>query len=109
MRAKHTSNERISFMCLGCGRRHVVQVGEGTGPRWSWNGSLEMPTSSPSVLVTWNEPSDNPDEFDDTSKDVKKVCHTFVRNGQIEYLSDCTHSLAGKTIDLPELEEDDVG
>ena len=29
------------------------------------------------------------------------VCHSFVRNGRIEFLGDCTHGLAGKTVDLP--------
>lgn len=29
-----------------------------------------------------------------------KVCHSFVRNGKIEYLNDCTHELAGQTVEL---------
>lgn len=29
------------------------------------------------------------------------TCHSFVRDGQIEFLSDCTHALAGKTVSLP--------
>jgi hypothetical protein len=33
--------------------------------------------------------------------DKNFVCHSFVRNGKIEYLSDCTHNLAGKTVDIP--------
>lgn len=28
------------------------------------------------------------------------ICHSFVRNGKIEFLSDCTHELAGKTVEL---------
>jgi hypothetical protein len=32
-------------------------------------------------------------------------CHSFIRNGQIQFLSDCHHELAGKTVDLPEVEE----
>lgn len=105
MRAKQASTDRLSFMCLGCGQRHVVQIGVGQGPRWSFNGNLDKPTLSPSILVTWTEPSDIPEEFDDISKDVTKTCHSFVRDGQIQYLGDCTHSLAGQTVDLPELEE----
>ncbi|MGC4033677.1 MAG: hypothetical protein QM754_18485 [Tepidisphaeraceae bacterium] len=27
-------------------------------------------------------------------------CHSFVRDGQIEFLGDCTHELAGKTVPL---------
>lgn len=31
-------------------------------------------------------------------------CHSYVRNGQIEFLTDCTHKLAGQTVPLPEIE-----
>jgi hypothetical protein len=30
------------------------------------------------------------------------ICHSFVRDGRIEFLSDCTHRLAGQTVDLPD-------
>jgi len=33
---------------------------------------------------------------------VHKVCHSFVTDGNIQYLGDCTHELAGQTIELPE-------
>ena len=29
-------------------------------------------------------------------------CHSFVRSGRIEFLSDSTHALAGQTVDLPD-------
>lgn len=32
---------------------------------------------------------------------VAKVCHSFVREGRIQFLGDCTHRLAGHTVDLP--------
>lgn len=97
--------ERIGFHCPGCNRMHVVAVGTGAGPRWTYNGDAELPTLSPSVLCTWSEPSDNPEEFDDPTKDVAKCCHSFVRGGQIQFLTDCTHSLAGTTVDLPPVSE----
>lgn len=105
MRAKRAEGGRLSFHCPGCNTRHVVTIrGEVSGTAWDWNSSLEKPTLSPSVLVTWYKPSDNDDEFDDATKDVKMTCHSFVRDGRIEFLSDCTHALAGQTVDLPELE-----
>ncbi len=64
---------------------------------WTWNGDLEHPTLSPSVLVTWDE-YENGD-----APPTPKRCHSFVRNGQIEFLNDCTHALAGQTVELPEL------
>ena len=35
-----------------------------------------------------------------------KVCHSFVTNGRIQYLGDCTHKLAGQTVDLPDWEDE---
>ncbi len=29
------------------------------------------------------------------------VCHTFVTDGRIQFLGDCTHVMAGQTVDLP--------
>lgn len=94
---------RVAFMCAGCKEAHQVTVREDPnrqGPIWGFNGDFDRPTFTPSVLVTWNEPSDVPEEFDDTSKDKKMVCHSFVRDGHIQFLGDCTHSLAGQTVPL---------
>ena len=95
----------LMFRCPGCGEPHMVTVGDGSGPRWGWNGSGDSPTFTPSILVTWSEPSDVPEEFDDTSKDIKRVCHSFVVEGRIQFLADCTHTLSGKTVDLPDWQE----
>lgn len=92
----------LMFWCPGCDGAHMVRVGEGSGPRWGYNGDAERPTFTPSVLVTWSEPSDAPEEFDDQSKDKRMVCHSFVTDGRIQFLGDCTHALAGQTVDLPD-------
>ena len=34
-----------------------------------------------------------------------KRCHSFVTDGRIQFLSDCTHALAGQTVDLPDIKE----
>lgn len=104
-RAKYLNAERLSFLCPGCNRAHTVQVGTGSGPRWTFNGNLESPTLSPSVLCTWTEPSDVPEEFDDPTKDITLCCHSFVRDGHIQFLNDCTHDLAGKTVELPAIDQ----
>lgn len=57
--------------------------------RWSFNGNYERPTFSPSIKV---EIGHYPDPSD--------ICHSFVTDGKIKYLNDCTHELAEKTIDL---------
>lgn len=80
---------RVSFNCPGCNDYHQVVVESPTG--WGWNGSLESPTFTPSVLVRMDFTGDIP----------SKVCHSFVTDGRIEFLGDCTHGLAGQTVDLP--------
>jgi hypothetical protein len=35
------------------------------------------------------------------------VCHSFVTEGRIEFLSDSTHELAGQTVPIPEWPYDD--
>lgn len=57
-------------------------------PQWSFNGDVDNPTFNPSLLNRDNQ---------------GHVCHLFVRNGKIEYLGDCTHSLAGKVIDMEDM------
>lgn len=80
------------FFCPGCDEPHGVKI-EGTlnhphGP-WSWNGDREKPTLQPSVL---HDGETRPDGF---------RCHSFVTDGRIQFLSDCTHAIAGQTVPLP--------
>ncbi len=87
---------RLTFWCPGCDRAHVVQVGDGRGPRWCWTGGAERPTFRPSVLVRY----DGADAGQDGAPPA--VCHSFITDGQIQFLTDCTHALAGQTVPLPE-------
>jgi len=86
----------VRFVCPGCGNHHVPRVEKlldtYDGPLWEWNGSLENPTFSPSLRVMGGPGG-------------ATSCHSFIRDGKIEYLSDCTHALAGQTVELPELDE----
>lgn len=84
-----TGDPKIShmFWCPGCKGHHYF------GPGWAFDGNVEAPTISPSILVRTCYDGVTP-----------HVCHMFVRAGRIEYLSDCTHALAGTTIDMVEIE-----
>ena len=77
------------FHCPGCHYAHPFEVEVPSGGGWSWNGSMDAPTFSPSLLC--NQGSDF-------------VCHSFVREGTIEFLSDCFHELAGHTVEIPDWE-----
>lgn len=72
--------------CPGCDMHHCFDS------RWTFNGDFDKPTFSPSMLVRYPW---GPDK-------EQRHCHYFMRDGKIQYLSDCTHELAGKTIECPE-------
>lgn len=82
-------------------------------PRWGFNGDLDRPTFTPSVLTRWSpwEPPVNADNLEAfkaapwPQRQVEHVCHSFVTDGRIQFLNDCTHALAGQTVDLPEIED----
>jgi hypothetical protein len=90
----YNGTRSMIFECPGCEMLHIVYVDGAKHPVWQWNGSMEKPTFSPSVLVTypWGE-----------SREERR-CHSFVTDGRIQFLDDCTHKLAGQTVDLPDIE-----
>lgn len=84
--------DTVYFWCPGCDGPHGLAIGSGSGPRWGYNGNPDKPTFTPSVLVQFN--------FGKDHKSV--VCHSFVTDGRIQFLGDCTHELAGQTVDIPD-------
>lgn len=84
----------LAFHCPGCKRRHLVYTGPGSGPRWMWDGELTRPTFTPSVRVSY--------EGRDAGEDgaPPALCHFFVSEGRMQFLTDSTHELAGKTVDM---------
>lgn len=95
---RNVDNGGLVWWCPGCDGAHQIRTGEGPGPRWTWNGNAEKPTFSPSVLVTY----DGADAGKDGAPPA--VCHSFVVDGQMQFLSDCTHALAGQTVPIPDWE-----
>lgn len=103
-----------SFKCPGCKLYHSLNV-SGGNPSWGFNGDVENPTFSPSVLAKTGHyashhkagdscwcvyNAEHPEDF--TEGFECSICHSFVTDGRIQFLSDCTHALAGQTVDLPE-------
>lgn len=86
----------IRFECPGCKGTHVIPTSGDNA--WGFNGSLELPTLTPSILVY---PTDHLTAAGERIRTPR--CHSFVREGRIEFLGDCTHDLKGQTVDLPEL------
>jgi hypothetical protein len=81
------------FFCPACRCAH------GINSQWTYNGDPDAPTIRPSVRVRY--------VGEHTLERAERICHSFVTDGRIEYLSDCTHSLAGQTVELPDWEGSD--
>lgn len=81
------------FNCPGCNEPHVIPT---TGScAWQFNGDVDRPTLSPSILQYESKWPDGTIGF--------QRCHSFVREGHIEYQTDCGHALAGQTVELPDI------
>lgn len=68
--------------CPGCGMSHLFDN------RWNFNGDVDKPTFTPSMLARWPE---------------NNVCHSFVTDGKIKFLNDCTHDLKGQEVEMLDL------
>lgn len=110
---RDTEDNGLMFWCPGCKSAHRIQHGAGSDPRWGWNADGLKPTFTPSVLVRTGHyiPGYDPEHCwctfnaahpDETPDFECSICHSFVTDGRIQFLSDCTHALAGQTVDLPE-------
>ena len=103
MKVELRPNGDCCFICPGCGQYHRIPTRQDNGegkqhPVWDFNGDVDKPTFSPSLLVRGSH--DEGGRF---------VCHSFIREGRIEFLGDCVHELAGKTVELPDLPPEGVG
>lgn len=100
----------IAFWCPGCDEAHTVKVVDGA---WDWNNDPEKPTFNPSILLTGGHYNPNWKQGDgcwctynqehpgEESSFHCKRCHSYVRDGNIIFLTDCTHALVGQTVPLP--------
>lgn len=81
-----SGNESYWFWCPGCDTHHAytTRLGDGEkGPCWKMSGTLDKPTFTPSLRCRGSI-----------------LCHLFVTDGMVRYLSDCEHALAGQIIPL---------
>lgn len=84
------------FECPGCKYGHAFYtkngpISNGVEQLWQFNGDLDKPTISPSLDVCRDDPT--------------RRCHSWVKNGMIEFLTDSHHELKGQTVPIPELED----
>jgi len=113
---RRLSDDMVAFMCPGCETLHQINTDATHRPAWQYNGNPEAPTFKPSILVRtghyskFHKPGDgcwctyDDKHPDDPSGFACGICHSFVTDGRIQFLGDCTHELAGQTVDLPDIE-----
>ena len=102
------------FICPGCGNVHAPRI-EGKGAVWGFNGDLVKPTFKSSILVNYpsyslekrnidvNKFKDINDRYptlEEMPYDMSNICHSFITDGKIKFLEDCTHNLKNKTVKL---------
>lgn len=98
----HITEERFYILCPGCYEVYKQRYPDDS--RFWINGAvhcfstqihqfnydMEKPTLSPSLLFQY--------PFNDGSGN--HVCHSYVKEGMIQFLGDCTHPLANQTLEL---------
>jgi len=83
----------LNFPCILNQRYIPIQLkgDRNNTQNWSWNGDVEKPTLKPSIKTT---------EYLDGEY---VVCHSFVNDGIVKFLSDCTHDMVNREIPLKEI------
>ena len=108
MKIKKTNDGRLMLWCPACKMGHWFDE-----KIWTFNRDMEKPTINPSLLVRYVRMPD-PVERDEKGKCVMgddgrikgckdMICHSFVKDGQIQFLNDCTHDKAGQTMELGDI------
>lgn len=85
----------LLFICPGCASAgmsgyHMLPVNSpNKSPSWDWDGNLEAPTLSPSILTH--------------ASGRQPQCHSFLKAGVFQFLSDCTHDLKDQFVPMPDM------
>lgn len=135
--------DTLWMWCPGCRAAHSISFSGDLTPRWTFDGNMERPTISPSILAYDSAHLCDPPEHHEVCEDHETCgrtghllidgldrdtplseytgrwghnlphtadpawgnCHSFVRNGQWQFLPDSAHALAGQTVDMVPLPE----
>lgn len=95
----------LAFVCPGCASDghsglHMLAVNTDLhSPAWTWDGNLDAPTLTPSILTQWGM-------VDAAARGVAPfTCHSFLTAGVFHFLEDSTHRFAGQDVPMPDLED----
>ena len=84
----------LSALCPACGFEHSFSVdpehtGRHSGDVWEFDGDYDRPTFAPSMGANMGRQEKHHPQ-----------CHSFLENGQWQFLGDCTHDMAGRIVDM---------
>jgi hypothetical protein len=104
-----------------CGHLFNTKAGNPNGvgghkPTWQFvNNDVEKPTFRASMLVKCGHFADGKSPKDcwlckrvaagERDFSPCSLCHSFVTDGKIQFLNDCSHALKGQTVDLPDWDD----
>jgi hypothetical protein len=90
--------------CPACEQMHSLP------DSWNFNGDLNKPTFNPSFKTFGHQLELDAGgnwtgkwKLDAQGKPIPYTCHYILTNGILNFCGDCTHSMAGKSVPLPEL------
>jgi len=87
----------FAFWCPGCLEYHRFDNTH------AFNGNTDRPTIHTSIEARCTpKPSLGLHTLAD--RETKGTCHSFVKDGMIQFLDNCTHKLVGQTVEIPRIE-----
>jgi hypothetical protein len=74
--------------CSGCAAPHRLEIGARmpSGQRLGFDGDIYRPSFEPEIV----------------HEDGDRVCRYLLRGGRLHFAADCTHALAGQSVELPD-------
>jgi hypothetical protein len=92
----HDGKTTYHFDCPGCGIGHSFRT-----PDWTIvNDDLRFPTIRPSILLHKIDKV-----FENSNGTLGHRCHSFITDGQIKFLNDCTHPMKNMIVPLEDFKE----
>jgi hypothetical protein len=89
------------FFCPGCAEYHSVSTTRpnANGTVFRISGTLQLPTVTPMI-------NRSIEKFNSSkhANNPAHVCNSFIVEGKIRFLENCTHALAGRQVDLPNVD-----
>lgn len=93
---EYTKNPGVSYIfCTACQEFHSIhtKIPDVNGTIYNITGTLQQPTITPLVVRVI-------EKFNKSKHSADHICNGVVTEGQIRYLENCTHTLAGKSVEL---------